>query len=115
MLVRIGNQKKKKKKKKMPIYKYYTFVDLLHNDFMLASKFSEKHGIWNKSATVPCPMSLGEVLYKTTKRGLLIATFVISRHDQMTNQGHLDQISLYCVDGGHPCISNVNTAFQTKL
>ena len=37
------------------------------------------------------------------------------RHDQMTNQGHLDQISLYCVDGGHPCISNVNTAFQTKL
>ena len=36
-------------------------------------------------------------------------------HDQMTNQGHLDQISLYCVDGGHPCISNVNTAFQTKL
>ena len=33
----------------------------------------------------------------------------------MTNQGHLDQISLYCVDGGHPCISNVNTAFQTKL
>ena len=37
------------------------------------------------------------------------------RHDQMTNQGHLDQISLYCVDGGHPCISNVNTAFQPKL
>ena len=38
-----------------------------------------------------------------------------SRHDQMTNQGHLDHISLYYVDGGHPCISNVNTAFQSKL
>ena len=41
--------------------------------------------------------------------------FTNIRHDQMTNQGHLDQISLYRVDGGHPCISNVNTAFQTKL
>ena len=87
-------------------------VRIMFFDFSSAFNTIQPHLLVQKLLNRNIPgYILAWILNYLTDRYKYVRITSNSRHDQMTNQGHLDQISLYCVDGGHPCISNVNTAF----